>query len=421
MSTVLAQDPVSLINDTTVVKTRVTKNSNKTKTEKTQSVPKINGIKKGILLSESIQRQKSTNAVNKLLSDEEKEYVDKFIKELNEKREKRNEKLDDDKKIPDPKTPYNELAFKAIEKMYKVNCNYIASLKVRRIIDNVGINNYINDILSQLNKLDASKSEAELKKLLTAEDKKIIDTFILEENKRIDARRARAEQDEKEFVEKEYSSKLDKAISITKRALTKHYKQTFSKECFEVLSDLSNYIVYSIISNAIDTCQEKGDKMVNINHFLESKHLDDPLSIFYKSTDTYLNARTRNFVSKKSSKDTEEEEDTDVTVDVNTNSIKFNCAITNIKKMIVHCTKYENVKTCSEIINFCESIVNDLLERYKNIIVAALDKKKRKKFTEESLHKVLNGIIINSGHDYTVEELLTTTFANFIKDKIKNE
>lgn len=419
MSTVLAQDPVSLTNDTTAVKPRVTKTSNKTKTEKTQSVPKINGIKKGILLSESIQRQKSTNAVNKLLSDEEKEYVDKFIKDLSEKREKRNEKLDDDKKIADPKTPYNELAFKAIEKLYKVNCNYIAPLKVRRIIDNVGINNYINEVMTQLNKSDLTESE--LKKLLTSEDKKIIDSFILDENKRIEARRVKAEKDGKEFKEKEYASKIEKALSLTKRALTKHYKQTFSKECFEVLSDLSNYIVYSIISNAIDSCQEKGDKMVYINHFLESKHLDDPLSIFYKSTDTYINARTRNFASKKSNKDDEEEEDTDVTVDVNTNSIKFNCAITNIKKMIVHCTKYENVKTSSEIINFCESIINDLLERYKNIIFAALDKKKRKKFTEDSLYKVLNGIIINSGHDYTVEELLTTNFSTFIKDKIKNE
>lgn len=422
MSTVLAQDPVSLITEPTVVKTRAGKNVAKPKAEKAQSLPKINNIKKGILLSESIQRQKSTSAVNKLLNDSEKEFIDKFIKDLSDKRDKRNEKLEDDKKVVDPKTPYNELSFKAIEKLYKVNCNYIAPLKVRRIIDNTGINKYINDLTSQLSDVEKAKSEAELKKLLSTDDKKIIDSFILDENKRIEARRAKAEKDKKEFKEKEYDTKFDKAFSLTKRALTKHYKQTFSKECFEVLSDLTNYIVYSIISNAIDRCQENSDKMVYINHFLDSKHLEDPLSIFYKSTDTYINARTRNFTSKKSVKDAEEdEEDTDTTVEVSGSTIKFNCAITNIKKMVVHCTKYENVKTSSEIINFCESIVNDLLERYKNIIFAALDKKKRKKFTEENLCKVLNGIIINSGHDYTVEELLTTTFATFIKDKIKNE
>lgn len=416
MSTVVSINPAN--NDNVVVKpTKVVK----PKVEKVKSVPvvKNNTIRSGILLSEAIQRQKTTNGVNKLLKDTEKEYVDKFIKDLSDKRETRNKSLEDGKKIADPKTPYNELAFKAIEKMYKVNCNYIAPLKVRRMIDNKGINEYINNLLSQLNEVEKTGSDSELKKVLTSDDKKIIETFIQDENRKLDARREKAKKDEKEFVEKVYESEFEQTFSLTKRALTKHYKQTFSKECFDILSDLTNYIVYSIISHSIDKCQENGDKIVNINHFLESNHLEDPLSIFYSNIDTYTNIRSRNFSSKKTV--IEEEEDTDDSVEVSTTqSIKFNCAITNIKKMVVHCLKYENIKTSSEIINLCESIVYDMLERFKNIITASLDKK-RKKFIEDNLCKILNGIIINSGHDYTVEELLTTSFSSFIKDKIKNE
>lgn len=415
MATTVMNTPV--INDNVLVKpAKVVKP--KVEKVKTSPAPKNNTIRHGILLSESIQRQKTTSGVNKLLKDNEKEYVDKFIKDLSDKREKRNKDLAPEKQITDPKTPYNELAFKAIEKMYKVNCNYIAPLKVRRIIDNKGINEYINTLLSQMSEVEKNQSEDDIKKLLTSEDKKIIESFIQDETRKLEARRAKAEAEGKEFVEKTYESKFEQTFSLTKRALTKHYKQSFSKECFDVLSDLTNYIIYSIITNSIDKCQENGDKIVNINHFLESKHLEDPLSIFYSNTDTYLNIRSRNFSSKKA---VEEEEDTDESVEVGTTqSIKFNCAITNIKKMIVHCFKYENIKTSSEIINLCESIVYDMLDRYKSIINASLDKK-RKKFTEEHLCKVLNGIIINSGHDYTVEELLTTSFTNFIKDKIKNE
>ena len=400
---------------------------------------KVNNIKNAVLLVDSVLKTKTQREVSELLDAETKKYVTDMINQIKNASDK-------DRKLKDlSKLSYSEQVKEIIFKMNKINeINFINTTKVKKVIDKDDVNKHITKINEALNAILKEKKDgnlttdaqlrplsAKIKALVSKEDKVIIDTYIkdeaVREAKRLSLLQEKGKVDERKV--KNFDTKFDRDLHITKTALNKHYKQAFDAKTFSTLAEFTNYVLYSILVNAFDsallnTPANKKTKMVKLDDFVNYSLLDkDPLSTFYVNTKTFSKLKSSLTEEPVSTEETEEvvEEEGPIDVEVEHVTVKFSTATKNIKKILLNSDKYASVKTPASFISFCDELVTEVLHKLSSFVkLLTNESAPKKKITVAQVVQLLNVLFVHTNSDTSVEKLVATPFKTFLLEQVKH-